>query len=242
MKSKNNLIDNEFSSYCSEEQALQMIGSTYYQKKVVEAWNFIEIDKFIIKRKNLMIQNIQQNKLFWTVHVALAFLAEKLGPKNYLEIGVRTGCSLVLVLHNSDVKEVVALDIWNGRYAGLPNTKEYAVKQITSYKTKTNNQAKIEFIKGDSHKELKKLINSGRKFDLITVDGDHSEDGAWEDLQDALKLLTDRGAIVFDDIIHRSCPYLLKLVIRLQTEHPEYNIFTNTKQDNGCAVIFKSKD
>ncbi|MCK4816380.1 glycosyltransferase family 2 protein, partial [bacterium] len=104
---------------CSEEQALQVIGDTYYQKKVVEAWNLIEIDEPVIKRKNLMAQNIQQNKPFWNIHVALAFLADRLNPENYLEVGVRTGCSLVPLLHNSDVKEVVALDKWKESYAGL---------------------------------------------------------------------------------------------------------------------------
>jgi len=227
---------------CSEEQALQVIGDTYYQKKVVEAWNLIEIDEPVIKRKNLMAQNIQQNKPFWNIHVALAFLADRLNPENYLEVGVRTGCSLVPLLHNSDVKEVVALDMWKESYAGLSNTKEYTVEQINKYKAKTNKQAKIEFIKGDSHKKLKDLISSGRKFDLITADGDHSESGAWEDLQDATKLLADKGAIVFDDIIHPSHSYLRKLVDRFQQEHSEYTVFINSKQDNGCAIFLKNID
>jgi len=227
---------------CSKEQALQVIGDTYYQKKVVEAWNLIEIDEPVIKRKNLMTQNIQQNKPFWNIHVALAFLADRLHPENYLEVGTRTGCSLVPVLHNSTIKEAVAVDMWHGSYSGLPNTKEYTVEQINKYRAKTNKQFKIEFIKGDSHKKLKELINSGKKFDLITVDGDHSESGAWEDLQDATKLLADKGAIVFDDIIHPSHSYLRKLVDRLQQEHSEYTVFINSKQDNGCAIFLKNID
>jgi glycosyltransferase involved in cell wall biosynthesis/ADP-heptose:LPS heptosyltransferase len=227
---------------CSEEQALQVIGDTYYQKKVVEAWNLIEIDEPVIKRKDLMTQNIQQNKPFWNIHVALAFLADRLNLENYLEVGVRTGCSLVPLLHNSDVKEVVVLDMWKGSYAGFSNTKEYTVEQINKYKAKTNKQAKIEFIKGDSHKKLKDLISLGRNFDLITVDGDHSESGAWEDLQDATKLLADKGAIVFDDIIHPSYSYLKKLVDRFQQEHSEYAVLINSKQDNGCVILLKNID
>lgn len=226
----------------SEEQTLPVVGDTYYQKKVVEAWDFIEIDEPIQIRKDLMIQNIKQGKLFWNLNVALIFLADRIDPRSYLEVGVRTCGSLVPVLHNSNVKKVVGVDIWAGSYSGLPNTLEYTINQIKKYQAKTNKQFEIKFIKGNSHTKLKDLIKAGEKFDLITVDGDHSEAGAWEDLEDAVKLLGQQGVIVFDDIIHPSLLYLRKLVDRLKREHPEFSVLTNSRQDNGCAIFLKNID
>ena len=223
-------------------ETLPVIGCTCYQKKVLEAWNFMEIDQAIEKKKNLILQNIEQNKPFWNIHVALSFLADRLNPKNYLEIGVRTGGSLIALLHNCDVKKVVAVDTWSGSYADLPNTLEYTVGQINKYKAGTNKQFKIEFIKGNSHKVLRELVVCGRKFDLITVDGDHTEEGAWQDLEDAHKLLADKGAIVFDDIIHPSHLYLKNVSDRFQQAHPEYKVLINCEQDNGCVIFLKNID
>jgi ADP-heptose:LPS heptosyltransferase/glycosyltransferase involved in cell wall biosynthesis/predicted O-methyltransferase YrrM len=225
-----------------EGQILRVIGDPYYQNKVVQAWSHIEIDASVQKRKDLMVRNIEGDDSFWNIHVALAFLADRLQPRSYLEIGVRTGCSLVSVLNNSEVREVVAIDTWEGSYAGRPNTREYAVKQVNNYQTQTNRNFRIDLIKGDSHEKLKELIRSGRKFDLITVDGDHTENGAWEDLEDAAGLLSDTGAIVFDDIVHPSHSYLRKLVDRFQQRYPDYAVLINDKQDNGCAVFLKGID
>ena len=225
-----------------EEQILPVIGHPHYQKKVVQAWSFIEIDAPVQKRKDLMARNIEGGEFFWNIHVALAFLADRLQPKTYLEIGVRTGCSLVPVLHNSEIQEVVAIDMWEGSYAGIPNTKEYAEEQINTYKARTNKQFRLDTIQGDSHRHLKGFITSGKKFDLITVDGDHTEDGAWEDLEDAAKLLANRGAIVFDDIIHPSHSYLRKLVGRFQRKHTNYTVLMNSRQDHCCVIFLKNID
>jgi len=46
-------------------------------------------------------------------------------------------------------------------------------------------------------------------FDLITVDGDHSEEGAFDDLLNVIPHLNVGGILVFDDIAHPTHPYLL---------------------------------
>ena len=56
-------------------------------------------------------------------------LADKLQPENYLEIGVRTGGSLIPLVHNCAVKEVIAVDLWAGSYSGVYNTAEYTESQ-----------------------------------------------------------------------------------------------------------------
>lgn len=225
-----------------EEQIRKVVGDPYYQKKVIEAWDFLETDEPVVKRRDMMLEYILNGLPFWNIHVALAFIAEKLNPRSYLEIGVRTGCSLVQVLHNSNVEYVVGVDIWDGNYAGFPNTMAYTTRQIEAYKSRTNKNFKVEFIAGNSHEKLKELIEAGRKFDLITVDGDHSEIGASEDLDDAVKLLDEQGAIVFDDIIHQSFPFLKDLVERFQRKYPCFQALTNSTQDNGCVIFLKNID
>ncbi|MBZ0198630.1 MAG: glycosyltransferase [Ignavibacteriaceae bacterium] len=157
-----------------------------------------------------------------------------------MEVGVRTGGSLVQALHGSSVRHAVLVDLWSGSYADLPNTKDYTEKQLTNFQKQANNNAKLEYIQGNSHHVLKELINQRRKFDLINVDGDHEEAGAWEDLIDAEKLLSDAGAIVFDDIIHPAHKYLEKLIPRFLNSFPSFNALVNNTQDNGVVILLKN--
>ncbi|MBN2272083.1 MAG: glycosyltransferase, partial [Sedimentisphaerales bacterium] len=228
--------------YWPEGHSLSVIGKTDYQKKVLDAWRYIKIDAPLQSRRRVMTENMEQGRSFWNIHVALAFLADRLRPQNYLEVGVRTGGSLIPLVHNCDVKEVVGVDMWSANYSGLYNSMEYTAGQISRYKTATGKRFEIELIKGDSHSVLKDLIASGRRFSLITVDGDHSEAGAWEDLQDAVELLGDEGAIVFDDIIHPDHLFLNGLVDRLVEKYPFFQVLINSEQDNGCAVFLKKID
>ena len=55
-------------------------------------------------------------------------------------------------------------------------------------------------------------------FDLILVDGDHSEAGAHQDLQNVFPRLAPGGMLVFDDIAHPAHHYLLTLWRRCTAE------------------------
>jgi len=52
------------------------------------------------------------------------------------------------------------------------------------------------------------VSRAGIFFDLITVDGDHSEWGAEQDLRQVYQRLKIGGVLVFDDICHPLHPYL----------------------------------
>jgi len=226
----------------AEADILPVIGAAYYQKKVLDSWRFVKIDKPVQNRNEQMLKNINSGQVFWNIHVALAFLADRLRPQSYLEVGVRTGCSLVPVVHNCDVKEVVAVDMWSGSYSGLQNTLEYTKNQIQRYKAAAGREFGINFIQGNSHIVLKELAKLGKKFDLITIDGDHSKAGAREDLQDAVNLLSGSGAIVFDDILNSSCPGLKDMVAEFRDKYPEFTVLMNSRQDNGCVIFLKNVD
>lgn len=219
----------------------EIIGDTKYQQKVLIAWSYIQTDAPIDKRKKWMRYNIQNNIPFWNIHVALTYTALKLKPENYLEVGVRIGGSMVQVLNAWIPPKITAVDIWSGEYASLPNTIEFTQKQLNKFLESTQKMTSIEYIHGDSHDVLKNLIAQGRKYKLITIDGDHTLEGAEEDLEDAVKLLDSSGAIVFDDITHPSHKYLLDLSIQFADKH-NLQIVINTHQDNGCAIFLKNID
>ncbi|HOK65214.1 MAG TPA: glycosyltransferase [Anaerohalosphaeraceae bacterium] len=222
-----------------EEKTLPILGSPAVAAQVLQNWQMIEADEPIRNRIAMIQKHLSEGKPFWNLYVALAYTAARLKPKSYLEIGVRTGASMVQVLGQSELDLAVGVDLWTGCYSDLPNTREYTQKQLRTFLLKTGCRTEIHLIQGDSHRVLKQLIQEGRRFDLITVDGDHSQVGAWEDLLDAKKLLADRGVIVFDDLIHPQFSYLLETAKRFVREFPEFKLLLNTKQDNGTALFLK---
>lgn len=224
----------------SEEDFLPIIGDTTYLKRTLDSWHHIELDPPLQTRVQTIQKHISSCKPFWNNHVALAFFATKLQPKSYLEVGVRTGGSMVQVLGAAYPERVVAIDLWDGNYASFPNYLEYTKKQLQDFQLKSGKTYNIEYIQGNSHEKLKSLIKQSKTFDLITIDGDHSLEGAQEDLEDAFLLLAERGAIIFDDIIHASFPFLLGLAHSFVANHPELSLVLNTTQDNGCAVFLKN--
>jgi FkbM family methyltransferase len=217
----------------AEAHALAVIGQAGFLRRT------LELDAPLQKRRVEMERHLLAGTPFWNNHVGLAFLAHRLRPASYLEIGCRTGGSFVQVLSAESLKEATAVDLWAGIYSDLPNTKEFAAGQIDQCLKATKKICRVELRQGNSHVELKKLRTEGRCFDLINVDGDHTDEGAMQDLEDAFTLLSHRGAILFDDIIHPGFPTLLGVVKNFSARHPELRLVLNTTQDNGVAIFLR---
>ena len=71
---------------------------------------------------------------------------------------------------------------------------------------------------------------------MITVDGDHSEDGAYADLSNVIQRLAPGGILVFDDIAHPSHPYLIDCWRRATAKHP--NLLTYEYVETGYGIAF----
>jgi predicted O-methyltransferase YrrM len=142
-----------------------------------------------------------------TVLIAAAAFCK---PSTYLEIGVRRGRSLAAVVRQAPDVSVFAFDMWMPNYARMPNPGPEFVRsemeRIGYYKP-------ITFVDGNSHETLPRFFSehADLRFDLITVDGDHSEEGALQDLRDVLPYLAVGGVIVFDDVSHPLHPYMLNV-------------------------------
>ncbi len=135
----------------------------------------------------------------------------KLNISSYLEIGVRWGGSFILTVEYLNkfhpLIKAVAIDIND-----CPAITEYS-KINPRLQFKKLNSTSIEF---------KKFINSGVEFDLAFIDGDHSEEGCWNDF---LLMKNRSNLIVFHDIYNDWCMGVVNVWKRLKKEYSEHYYF-----------------
>lgn len=130
-------------------------------------------------------------------------VASDLDPFSYLEIGCREGDSLVRVVRNSPLLSVVIVaDLWDGNYGG---TSKGSPDHIVRLLDEVGYGGFFASLNGRSQETLANLVAT---FDLILVDGDHSEQGAAEDLKNSWRMLRPGGILVFDDISNPEHLYL----------------------------------
>jgi predicted O-methyltransferase YrrM len=100
---------------------------------------------------------------------------------------------------------------------------------------------RLEFLVGDSHEVLPAHFRTDqdRFFDLITVDGDHSEAGARADLETVMARLKIGGALVFDDISNPSHPELSGVWRDVVERERSYSTFTFTELGFGVGVAIR---
>lgn len=118
-------------------------------------------------------------------------------PLRYLEVGCRLGHSLAAVmLASSTPVRATVVDLWISGYGDEPNPGPDAV--IEHLERLGADTSDMEVWRGDSHAILPTLRGP---FDLILVDGDHTEEGARADIIDCARLLAQDGLMVFDDAV-----------------------------------------
>lgn len=145
----------------------------------------------------------------YDLHDVLSGVCEWLRPRSYLEVGVDGGESVLTVIRNAPrVSRIVLCDMWNPDYEhhGLRDHR-----YVSDRLGESEYQGSVLFLDGDSHVMLPQL-RKDEKFDLITVDGDHSAEGARKDLEDTWPHLNLGGVLVFDDANHESYPWLGQVV------------------------------
>lgn len=132
---------------------------------------------------------------------ALAEFAAGSKGFRYLEIGCRLGHSLatVALAAGDRLSRAVVVDMWIENYGDEPNPGPGEVFQ--HLRALGVDTLPIELIQGNSHTILPWITGREKKFDLILVDGDHTERGAEMDLRDALDLLAPGGLLIFDDAV-----------------------------------------
>ena len=168
------------------------------------------------------------------VHSALRFAARWLCPlDSYLEIGVDGGGSLLAVVENvpHPLKHIVLCDLW--QWERHPHFRSHAhIEEML--KERNVDMTTVDFLDGDSKVMIPSLP---LMFDLITVDGDHSAEGALADLNNTWPLLRQGGILVMDDVGHVSYPHLTQVFINWYAALNARII----PQDGTCSAVVVEK-
>lgn len=174
---------------------------------------------------------------------SLLYAVSELGqPENYLEIGVRRGRSSCIVAGASPRTKIHGVDLWQENYAGNDNPGPQFVREELK---RVGHIGEAQFISGDSHKAVPQYLSANPEltFDLITVDGDHSIEGAWDDLINVVPRLRVGGVIVFDDIDNPYCPGLLGVWEQFMKRYPELKgLVVENPLGLGVAFAIRMRD
>ena len=184
---------------------------------------------------------LQRHRARWRyadINTVLLVLAGGLQPQSYLEIGVRRGRSLAMVASVCPACDIVACDMFIQGYSGMENPGPELVR---SELRRVGFGGGLEFVIGDSHKVLPAFFSAhpDRYFDLITVDGDHSEAGARADLETVLPRLKIGGALVFDDVSNPAHPELAGVWRDLLARETKFSAFTYTEIGYGVGFAIR---
>jgi predicted O-methyltransferase YrrM len=177
---------------------------------VLETLRLLEPDDYLQYLTEFVAAGRRQAGESWRyadILTVLAAAAELLQPESYLEIGVRRGRSAAVLASLAPGCAIVGLDLWEEGYAGMDNPGPELVRRELA---KVGHRGPLELLQGDSHELLPRLLEERPEltFDVVTVDGDHSPEGAERDLRDVLPRLRVGGTLVFDDVRHPAHPEL----------------------------------
>lgn len=131
-------------------------------------------------------------------------LARYLAPRSILEIGTRFGYSLVPLTRGALAAgarrlQVLSIDMESYDNAFPCGSQEVARRNFEACigPLCAQSEVEVDFVVGDSHAVR---LPPEWRFDLVHVDGDHSEEGAYRDIVDAFALLRPGGVMLVDDL------------------------------------------
>lgn len=194
-----------------------------------------EYSKFVISLYQQGLADYGANWRYADICTVLYALSAAIQAESYLEIGVRRGRSMAMVAARRPQARIVGFDMWLDNYAGMENPgPRFVVDELK----KVGFQGSLELVSGDSHKTVPEYFEQHPEawFDLITVDGDHTELGARADLLQVIQRLKVGGVLVFDDISHPSHKYLAQ--VWRKTIKSRDNFLTFEFTDLGYGVAF----
>lgn len=169
------------------------------------------------------------------LHDALKWAVFNINPQSYLEIGVDGGGSLrtVLTWAIRGSLRVTLIDPFNVNHAGHGFTSfEHIGPILREFDVR---DTRLE--KSTSALVLPRLTDS---FDLITVDGDHSEEAGRADLEGSWPLLNRGGLLVFDDCGHANYPHLKQVLLEFLANHEDAELIEEDGASfRNCAIIKK---
>lgn len=215
----------------------RIVGSSYIEE-ALSILRRLEADaysEFLIDFLTQGRRRFGQEWAYADIVTVLLGLCDAIQPKTYLEVGVRRGRSLCAVAAKRPECRLIGFDLWVDNYAGMPNPGPDLVRAELK---KIGHIGPVDLIDGDSHQTIAAFLaeHPTLALDIVTVDGDHSIDGAFADLSDTVPRLAVGGALVFDDIAHPELPELRNLWNDVVVDDPRFATWSYT--DVGYGVGF----
>ena len=112
-------------------------------------------------------------------------LLRHIQPTSVLEIGVSAGhmtCWLAFALKNNDKGHLTSVDNFSRAHGGQADTPAIPQKRVNM----AGLAPRVTLIKSDSEEFLKSQADES--FDFVWVDADHSYEGAYTDIEEALRV------------------------------------------------------
>jgi len=183
-------------------------------------------------------------------HHILFVIKELLGDKckNYLEIGVASGGSMLSVMQSKYKTKYWGIDLFNHDYAFTQEGETVLEKVTKIIDTLNSNSYEYSLITGDSAKEttVDQVKNIKEGIDLFFIDGNHSQAYVNSDFTLYEKYVNKGGVIVFDDniipksnLIPSNYTYLGKIPREAYTSHSKQLQQTNISPSGEIIYNYK---
>lgn len=162
-----------------------------------------------------------------------------LEPENYLEIGVFRGRSMSVVASLAPDCNLYGFDLWIENYSDLENP---GADFVGSQLKRVGYRGQPVLISGKTQETIPEFLNthSDLFFDLITVDGDHTEAGARADLENVLPRVKLGGVLVFDDITHPQHLWLERIWDEVVGANPNFISAKYTEVGHGVGFAVRT--
>jgi predicted O-methyltransferase YrrM len=193
-----------FMDVCSNSDTIQAVSNIITKLEPDDYINF-NIDFF-----QTGLERFGKKWRYMDINTVLYGICSNITVESYLEIGVRRGRSMSIVASLHPDAAIVGFDMWIENYTGMKNPGPLFVQNELKKVGYRNN---AEFVSGNSRYTIPDYFkkNPDSYYDVITVDGDHTERGAVIDIRNVIPRLKVGGFIVFDDICNPSHPHLKKV-------------------------------
>lgn len=147
-------------------------------------------------------------------------LVEK-SVKNVLEIGFNAGFSSLLMLLVNPHINITCVDICEHKYT--PPCFEFIQNMFPN---------RIQLIKGNSELVLPELVKQGLKYDMIHIDGGHSNKTFFHDTQNSIKMINKDGIIVVDDFDF----HYIKIIWELFVDYYGFKLYREIETQSSYIV------
>lgn len=167
-------------------------GHTFNYKKMLKNILPTGIVEFVVRQKNIKkyTSNYLKNNYVsdltesekWTLLAFLLKLERSNQEINYLEVGIYAGSTIRFLQENTTKTKFTGIDLFEDFTPSENNThiwQNYSMDQVLN----SLDKSRVCLEKGDSVFVLRKLAESGRKFDFIFIDGNHTYNATKNDME-----------------------------------------------------------